>query len=98
MIYTRELYAFLDAHCEEVGGEHRCQTISSIRPPSLWKQVEEVDFTIAQPFWGQLHHVPVRSPGDFRSQSPGKLSWQQHTSIVEKTAAAAFVVGRCRYG
>ncbi|KAJ2997560.1 hypothetical protein NUW58_g619 [Xylaria curta] len=62
---TKEIYALLDAHLEMVSGgittAHLSQQIVGLRPPSHWKSIDDVPFTMSQPFWGHMHHVPVHS-------------------------------------
>ncbi|RYP22866.1 hypothetical protein DL765_001462 [Monosporascus sp. GIB2] len=62
MLYMKEIYAMLDIHCNgrytSVDGSRTCQHIVGIRPPAHWSHIEEVPFTLAQPFWGHMHHLP----------------------------------------
>jgi acyl carrier protein len=94
LTYVKELCAILEIFCNN-DSEHRksfsCQPIIGIRPPAHWKDVEDVPFTMSQPFWGHMHHVPVTHFEE--AHSPDALSARQSralrgSDVVEKMTAA----------
>jgi hypothetical protein len=62
---SAEILALLDIFCapgnpllcDPVG----CHAVLGVRPPAHWAHVEDVPFTMDQPFWGHMHHVPALS-------------------------------------
>ncbi|KAI1828360.1 putative polyketide synthase [Xylaria intraflava] len=88
MVYTREIYAMLDVHCESrvssPKGSVINQHIIGIKPPSYWKHLDDVSFTISQPLWGHLHHVPV--PSEFDSKEM-RTAQKNYVSVTERMAA-----------
>ncbi|KAI1484805.1 KR domain-containing protein [Biscogniauxia mediterranea] len=59
---TREVCALLDVYCDPNTTLSRetisCQAIIGIRPPAYWKSGQAVPWTMEQPFWQHMHHVP----------------------------------------
>ncbi|KAI1742676.1 putative polyketide synthase [Xylaria scruposa] len=63
-ICLEEVYALLDIACEpgsQVFYEdvQSCQGIVGITQPASWNLGDE-SFTMSQPFWGHMHHAPLR--------------------------------------
>ncbi|KAK5630340.1 hypothetical protein RRF57_006055 [Xylaria bambusicola] len=67
-ICFEEVYSLLDVACEpgsQVFYENveSCQGIVGITQPALWN-LDEESFTMSQPFWGHMHHAPIRGYSD----------------------------------
>lgn len=85
-IYVRELCAVLDFYCNPRAlPQHAVwQTVIGLRPPSHWRHVEEVPFTMCQPFWGHLHHLAPPADGGNSDVTNGERDHaaQQHRNIL----------------
>ncbi|KAI1749775.1 KR domain-containing protein [Xylaria castorea] len=75
-ICLEEVYALLDIACEpgsQVFYEdvQSCQDIVGITQPASWN-LDDESFTMSQPFWGHMHHAPLRgySNGDEADAGP----------------------------
>ncbi|KAI0145929.1 putative polyketide synthase [Hypoxylon sp. NC0597] len=59
---TREVCALLDIYCDPNTTLSRdivsCQAIVGIQPPAYWKTGQAISWTMEQPFWQHMHHVP----------------------------------------
>ncbi|EED11953.1 polyketide synthase, putative [Talaromyces stipitatus ATCC 10500] len=89
LTYVKELCVMLEIFCDPDTlrrNSFGCQAIVGIRPPAHWKHIEEVPSTMARPFWGHMHHVPVTHPDEL--QSPNAATHQDRHNIVEKIATA----------
>ncbi|OTA81899.1 hypothetical protein M434DRAFT_37315 [Hypoxylon sp. CO27-5] len=59
---TREVCALLNIYCNPNTTISRdtisCQAIVGIQPPAYWKTGQAIPWTMEQPFWQHMHHVP----------------------------------------
>ncbi|KAI0113580.1 putative polyketide synthase [Nemania sp. FL0031] len=67
-ICMEEVYALLDIACEPSSqvfyeDAHSCQGIVGITQPASWN-LDDESFTMSQPFWGHMHHAPLRGYPD----------------------------------
>ncbi|RYP06667.1 hypothetical protein DL765_009401 [Monosporascus sp. GIB2] len=94
MVYTEEIFALFDAHCSPAAPQFGsatfpCQRVIGVRPPSHWKHLDDVLFTMSQPLWGHLHHVPLPSHADAGVGAP--TVQKQHSNVLAKMATAKSV-------
>ncbi|KAI1771759.1 putative polyketide synthase [Hypoxylon cercidicola] len=93
LMNVKEIDALLDIYCDPRATHSRssvrCQPIVGIRPPSHWKDVEEIPFTLEQPFWGHMHHLPAPSSLD-GEENPDDVDGTRKVSlnVAERLAAA----------
>ncbi|OTA67063.1 putative polyketide synthase [Hypoxylon sp. EC38] len=63
----QEVCALLDTYCDPKTSPSQnttsCQSVVGISQPAIWKSDDD-SFTIKQPFWGHIHHVPLPSGYD----------------------------------
>ncbi|TRX95760.1 hypothetical protein FHL15_003314 [Xylaria flabelliformis] len=93
-ICLEEVYALLDISCEpgsQVLYEHvqSCQGIVGITQPATWNLGDE-SFTMSQPFWGHMHHAPLRgySNGDAGPSIAATTGRKQTVNYAELLDAA----------
>ncbi|KAI1425159.1 putative polyketide synthase [Xylaria sp. FL1777] len=95
-LLTREVCGLLDIYCNPsttLSAEDKgCQTVAGISPPAYWKASQAIPWTMQQPLWGHMHHVPP--PPGHDGAGPG----QPHTGacaadepIRERDAVAKLV-------
>jgi len=96
LIYVSEICALMDVYCDTknaLGNSHvDCQAIIGLRPPAHWKHDEEVPFTVSQPFWGHMHHVPPFH-GAENDTSGQSVPRKQSFDVVGRLATAGSVTG-----
>ncbi|KAJ8131580.1 hypothetical protein O1611_g2046 [Lasiodiplodia mahajangana] len=90
-ICLEEIYALLDMACEpdsQVFYEdvQSCQGIVGITQPASWNLSDE-SFTMSQPFWGHMHHAPLRgySDGDETDAGPSIAAATSRKQTVNYT-------------
>ncbi|KAF2006550.1 KR-domain-containing protein [Amniculicola lignicola CBS 123094] len=95
-VYVKEVCALLDIFCNPenplASSLTNPQTIVGVRPPAHWKHIDEVPFTMSQPYWGHMHHVAPLS--DLNEDSGGALTSkrEQALDIAERLSAAESLV------
>ncbi|KAI1810305.1 putative polyketide synthase [Poronia punctata] len=95
-LHTKEIYALLDAHLETrvqaSGNSHlRKQVIIGVRPPSHWKHTDDIPFTMSQPFWRHMHHIPLQL-GDTGDTKPDQTSASSITQRLATTRTESEVL------
>lgn len=89
--YVKEIYALMEIFCDRdtpfnsLGG---CQPVLGLRPPAHWCDVEEVPFTMCQPFWGHMHHLPKLSLGNLADNSGGIANRKRALNTAKSVARA----------
>ncbi|KAI1371682.1 putative polyketide synthase [Hypoxylon crocopeplum] len=90
MMWMAEVYALLDIYCNPgntlSSKPVSCQPIVGIRPSAYWKHIEEVPFTIGQPFWGHMHHIPLPSSSDGAEDSQDAADAVGHKRAMDTAA------------
>ncbi|CAJ2500000.1 Uu.00g028530.m01.CDS01 [Anthostomella pinea] len=90
-----EICAVLDIYCDPNSSLSRntssCQTIIGISQPRHWKQGDAEPYTMRQPFWGHIHHVP-HSSSDSRGAAAGDdfdvVQRKRGVDLAERIASA----------
>ncbi|KAI0198779.1 putative polyketide synthase [Astrocystis sublimbata] len=106
-IRLEEVYALLDIACEpgsQVFYEdvQSSQAIVGITQPASWN-LDDESFTMSQPFWGHLHHAPLRgySNGDDTDAGPSvaattgrkqTVNYAELLDATESTEEAAKII------
>jgi hypothetical protein len=68
------------------------QIVVGLRPPGNWKHLEDVPFTMKQPFWGHMHQlVPPENEQGEGHGSASNPSGRKRIDLSEKLAAATSV-------
>jgi hypothetical protein len=96
-LQLKELYALLDIACEPGNDTlyesvRSCQCIVGLSQPASWN-LDEEPFTMSQPFWGHMHHVPLRGSGqvdspDASGSTHAVAGRKQTVNLAEQLAAA----------
>ncbi|XDG08296.1 hypothetical protein ABKA04_007911 [Annulohypoxylon sp. FPYF3050] len=98
LIYMRELCALLDVCCgfAETNtsapapistATHDSQIVIGVRPPSHWKDVQDVPDTMEMPFWGHMHYIPPENADD--GSNPTTAADKARTKIEPAKRLAA---------
>lgn len=91
LTYVKEICALLEIFCNPknsfASDPSGCQAVVGLRPTAHWKHLEEVPFTMSQPFWGHMHHV---SPlDDIEEDDSAETARRENVlDTAEKLAAA----------
>lgn len=96
-VYTKEVYALLDIFCNPENTVSASlpspQVIIGIRPPAHWRHIEEVPFTMQQPFWGHMHHVaPLSSVSDEGNDRVAPAKQERAHHIARRLATTGSLV------
>jgi hypothetical protein len=94
-----DVLGLMDMYCNPSAAEGETSTnvddsqvVVGLRPPGHWKHLEDVPFTMKQPFWGHMHQLILpeneqTSVGDGSSPSGGR----KRVDLSEKLAASKSV-------
>jgi hypothetical protein len=92
LVYVKEVCALLEVFCNPENSLAETltkpQIIVGLRPPAHWKHLEEVPFTMSQPFWGHMHHVAPLSSLQKDDNSTQIIKRERDLDIAERLAVA----------
>lgn len=98
----KDLVGLLEIYCDasnsiyQDGNRGDCQAIMGLRPPGQWKHLEDIPFTMTQPFWGHMHHVSpskcIRGGGTNGSSKKKTINVAERLASSEGLTEAAEVV------
>ncbi|KAI1411801.1 putative polyketide synthase [Hypoxylon sp. FL1857] len=90
----KEVCALLDIYCDPKTTLSQdmtsCQSVVGVSHPAIWK-ADDDSFTIKQPFWGHIHHVPASSSYDQEHETndiAGSTKRRQTINPTVRLAAA----------
>ncbi|KAI1326775.1 putative polyketide synthase [Xylariaceae sp. FL0255] len=91
---AEEVCALLDIYCSpskamgvDNGEKSYCQILVGLRPPSHWKSIQATPFTLSQPLWGHMHHVPVPDGHGAEGRETGSSSGAESSRERERILA-----------
>lgn len=98
LIYMREICALLDVCCgfaetntsapAPISTATRdSQIVIGVRPPSHWKDVQDVPDTMEMPFWGHMHYIPSENADD--GSNPTAAAGKARTKLEPAKRLAA---------
>lgn len=90
-LLLKEVCALLDVYCDPKTSlsTTSCQSVVGVSHPERWDPDDD-SFTIKQPFWGHLHHMPSSSSNDQEEldDATGSSKRRQTVNPAVKLAAA----------
>lgn len=94
-VYTLlETYCLLDSSPVRPGTDHDSEIIIGLDPPAFWRhKVDSIPFTMMQPFWGHMNHLPlagsaIGSGMIEKSASEGSVKRRRALDLVQKLSSA----------
>lgn len=89
--FVKEIFALMEIFCDEncaFKSPAGCQPVLGLRPPAHWCDFEEVPFTMSQPLWGHMHHLPRLSLGSQADDSGAMVSLTRALNTAKRVAGA----------